>query len=79
LRTAKGNDRIKNQLEQGAVFLGRDLMALLILGGAMQKANDPMPVMALIAGVQVRGVVLLAVEYGLPQVCFIICPMIHSR
>jgi putative oxidoreductase len=41
---------MKNQLEQGAVFLGRDLMALLILGGALQKANDPMPVMALIVG-----------------------------
>jgi hypothetical protein len=54
-------------------------MALLSLGGALKKANDPMPVMALVVGVQVRDVALLAVGDGLSQVCFIICRMIHGR
>ena len=57
---------MKNQLDQGAVFLGRDLMALLSLGGALQKANDPMPVMALIVGVQAcRCAVLRCLRWGM--------------
>jgi putative oxidoreductase len=39
---------MKNQLAQGAVFLGRVLIAVLFLGGAFQKANDPVPAMALL-------------------------------
>lgn len=41
---------MKNQLESGAVFLGRVLIAVLFVGGAVQKFNDPTPAMALLAG-----------------------------
>ncbi len=41
---------MKNQLENAAVFVGRLLIAVLFLGGAVQKWNDPTPVMELLAG-----------------------------
>lgn len=42
---------MKNRLSDMAVLVGRILIALLFLGGALQKAGDPAPVMGLLAGV----------------------------
>ena len=81
------------------MFLGRVLIAVLFLGGAFQKANDPVPAMALlsnfglaawlvwpavmfyalvgvalIAGVQVRGVALLAAGYCAVTSVFLYLP-----
>lgn len=79
---------MQNQLEAAGVFLGRLLIAVLFLGGALQKTLDPAPAsqllldfglpaglvwpalafnalagIALVLGVQVRLVALLAAGY----------------
>ena len=79
---------MQNQLEAAGVFLGRLLIAVLFLGGALQKTLDPAPAsqllldfglpaglvwpalafnalagIALLLGVQVRLVALLAADY----------------
>lgn len=42
---------MENQFRDACDLLGRVLIAALFLGGAAQKANDPAPVMTLLAGV----------------------------
>jgi putative oxidoreductase len=86
---------MKNQLAQGAVFLGRVLIAVLFLGGAFQKANDPVPAMALLSNfglaawlvwpaVMFNALVGAALRCSLrdiapSQACFFTCPMIHGK
>jgi len=41
---------MKNHLENAAVLVGRVLIAVLFLGGAFQKLNDPVPAQTLLAG-----------------------------
>lgn len=41
---------LKNQWENGAIFVGRVLIALLFIGGAFQKFVDPAPAATLLSG-----------------------------
>ncbi|WP_241962894.1 DoxX family protein [Thalassorhabdomicrobium marinisediminis] len=43
------NHERKNHMADAAVFVGRLLLAVLFLGGALQKAVDPAPAMGLLA------------------------------
>lgn len=50
----KGHE-MKNHYEAAAVLTGRILIALLFIGGAAQKMNDPAPVVALLRGFGLPG------------------------
>lgn len=49
---------MENRWANMAVFAGRVLIALLFLGGAMQKATNPDPVIVLLEGWQLPGMLV---------------------